>query len=145
MAEPQGHTLLTQALGVMNQALEAHRDEALWREIIARTTGPEEQTFVVAVHDEMQVLECCLVGVHEGRFRMVARVGVEADAQWRVSVDHLRRIAAHSSEFIDDPEKLDLTWLLSLLSERAPQPKAWRLLPERPRRSTRRSRRHLVQ
>jgi hypothetical protein len=145
MAEPQGHTLLTQAFGVMNQALEAHPDEALWGEIVARTTGAEEQTFVVAVHDGMQTLECYLVGVHEGRFRMVGRVGVQADAQWRVSVDHLRKIAAQSREFVDDPEKLDLAWLPRLLSERTPQPKAWRLRPDRPRRSTRRSRRHLAQ
>jgi hypothetical protein len=39
MAEPSGHTLFTEALGVMNRAIDAHRDTAPWREIVAKTSG----------------------------------------------------------------------------------------------------------
>lgn len=116
MPEPRGHTLLTELLRVANRAIEAHRDEAPWREIIARTSRRESPTFGVAIfEDEPEVpVERCAVRLHEGRFERV-RDEAERPIDWRVSVPFLRDVAAHPDRYIRDPRELELAWVAERL------------------------------
>jgi hypothetical protein len=118
MPEPSGHTLLTDALAVIRRALEAHREEAPWREIVARTSGRRgPRTFAVAVSegDPARVIDSYVVRVHEGRFEVVEQGRGAPVIDWNVAVEHLRRIVADPDRYIAGPEQLDLGWLVSRL------------------------------
>jgi len=118
MPEPSGHTLLTDALAVIRRALEAHREEAPWREIVARTSGRRgPRTFAVAVTegDPARVIDFYVVRVHEGRFEVVEQGRGAPVIDWNVAVEHLRRIVADPDRYIAGPEQLDLGWLVSRL------------------------------
>ena len=118
MPEPSGHTLLTDALAVIRRALEAHREEAPWREIVARTSGRRgPRTFAVAVTegDPARVIDSYVVRVHEGRFEVVEQGRGAPVIDWNVAVEHLRRIVADPDRYIAGPEQLDLGWLVSRL------------------------------
>lgn len=118
MPEPSGHTLLTDALAVIRRALEGHREEAPWREIVARTSGRRgPRTFAVAVTegDPARVIDSYVVRVHEGRFEVVEQGRGAPVIDWNVAVEHLRRIVADPDRYIAGPEQLDLGWLVSRL------------------------------
>jgi hypothetical protein len=131
MAEPSGHTLLTEALRVINRAIEAHKEASPWREIVARTSATEPaRTFGVAIceGDPRRTVDRYSICAHEGRFQVVEHGRLEP-ADWEVSVDQLERIVAHPDRFIDAPELLGLDWLEDRLSIRpkAKSPSAWRI------------------
>jgi hypothetical protein len=133
MPEPSGHTLLTDALRVIGQAIEAHADVSPWREIVARTSARERRrkTFAVAIYegDPEHVVDHYVIRVHEGRFEAVERGRSEPAVDWRVSVDSLRHIVAEPDRYLDAPEKLDLGWLQTRLGigrARSPSP-TWRI------------------
>jgi hypothetical protein len=132
MAEPSGHTLFTQALGVINRAIEAHEDASPWREIVARTSAAEPaRTFGVAIceGDPRRVVDRYSIRAHEGRFEVVEHGRLEPAIDWEVSVDHLERIVAHPDRFIDAPEQLGLGWLEDRLAIRrgAKRRSGWRI------------------
>lgn len=128
MAEPSGHPLFTEGLRVINRAIEAHKDASPWREIIASTSGRRgPRVFSVAIHegDPEHVVDRYTVRVHEGRFEVVEQGQLDGSADWRVSVDHLRRLVVQSDDYVEAPAKLDLGWLEQRLGIGA-QPKRWR-------------------
>ncbi|HXK22773.1 MAG TPA: hypothetical protein VMS55_08885 [Myxococcota bacterium] len=132
MAEPTGHTLLTQVLQVINRAIDAHRETAPWREIVARTSGPAGPTlFAVAIYegDPERIVDHYTVRAHEGRFEMVEHGRSEPATDWRVSVETLRGIAAKPDRYVSDPGRLPLDWLESRLGIRAAPKRgaSWRL------------------
>ena len=132
MAEPSGHPLFTEALRVINQAIEAHKDASPWREIVARTSGRRgPKVFSVAIHegDPEQVVDRYTVRVHEGRFQVVEQGRVETASDWRVSIDHLRRLVVHPDAYVEAPTKLDLGWIEQRLGigPQMKQPRAWRI------------------
>jgi hypothetical protein len=131
MAEPRGHTLLTDTLRVINRAIEAHRDAAPWREIVARTSGGDgPMLFAVEIHegDPERTVDHYTVRVHEGRFEVVEHGRSEAAIDWSVSVEDLRRIVSDQDRYLDDPGRLPLAWLEPRLGIRArPKRAAWRL------------------
>ncbi|HBZ69172.1 MAG TPA: hypothetical protein DEP35_05250 [Deltaproteobacteria bacterium] len=132
MAEPSGHPLFTEALRVINQAIEAHRDASPWREIVASTSGRRgPKVFSVAIHegDPPRVVDRYAVRMHEGRFEVVEQGRLEAAPDWQVSVDHLRHLVVKPGEYMEAPAKLDLGWLEQRLGI-GPQPKrrrGWRI------------------
>lgn len=116
MAEPRGHTLLTDMLRVANRAIEAHASEPPWRELAERTAERASPSFGVAMfEDDPDVaVDQCAVRVHEGRLEVVSRGPVPA-VDWRVSVDFLRNVARSPDDYVADPRKLELGWLLRRL------------------------------
>ena len=131
MGRPSGHTLFTDALRVLGDALEAHQDEPRWRELVARTSGlPAPLTFGVEIYepDPEHVVDHYLIRAHEGRFEVVEQ-GHREVPDWRVSADELRRIVAERDACIAAPERLDLHWL-ELRLGLAPRPaheSEWRM------------------
>jgi hypothetical protein len=139
MAEPSGHTLLSQALRTVNRAIQANRDAPPWREIVARTSAPTQLSFGVAIYegDPEHVVDRYSIRAHEGRFEVVEHGRFEPAADWRVSVDHLRSLVARPERFVEAPEKLDLGWLEERLAirRRKKRPAGWRIgRARRPRR-----------
>jgi hypothetical protein len=132
MAEPTGHTLLTQALGVINRAIVAHRDTSPWREMVAKTSGPREPTLLSVVITEGEperIVDHYTLRVHEGRLEMVEHGRSEAAVDWRVSVAALRSMVAKPDRYLSDPTRLPLDWLASRLGV-GPTPKraaSWRI------------------
>lgn len=112
MPEPRGHTLLTDVLRVANRAIEAHKAEPPWSEIVSRITHRETPVFGVAVYeDESEApVDRYAVRLHEGRFELVPG-GEEPPIDWRVSVPFLRHVASHPDRYVDDPRRLELDWL----------------------------------
>jgi len=131
VAEPSGHTLLTEALRVINRAIEAHKDASPWREIVARTKATEPAcTFGVAIceGDPRRIVDRYSIRAHEGRFRVLEHGRLEP-TDWEVSVAQLERIVAHPDRFVGAPEQLGLDWLEDRLSIRpeVKRPSAWRI------------------
>jgi hypothetical protein len=131
MAEPSGHTLLTRALAVMRQAIEAHRDTSPWREIVAATSGPKSPTFAVALceGDPERIVDRYVIRAHEGRFEVLEHGTTDPEVDWRVTVDHLRDVVADPDRYVAAPERLGLGWLVERLGiGRPPQPApTWRI------------------
>ena len=132
MAEPSGHTLLTDALRVISQTIDAHRDTSPCQEIVARTSGLHGPTLLaVGIYegDPERIVDRYAVEAHEGRFQVVEHGRSEPAIDWRVSVEDLRRIVAEPDRYLEDPGRLPLAWLEARLGIRA-RPKravAWRL------------------
>jgi hypothetical protein len=113
MPEFEGHTLLTETLRVFNQALARHADEQPFREILTRVEKLGRLRLGVAVYEGDAPVPVDHYGVemHEGKFHVVSRGQRELSIDWRVSVDYLRRVTAHPSEYIEEPARLELGWL----------------------------------
>ena len=132
MAEPSGRTLLTETLGVINRAIDAHRRISPWREIVARTSGQDgPKRFAVEVRegDPARIVDHYAIRVHEGRFEVIEHGVSEPAIDWSVSVDALRSIVARPDRYVSDPGRLPLDWLASRLGIRADPKRAvsWRL------------------
>jgi hypothetical protein len=122
MAEPSGRTLLTDTLGVINRAIETHRDTSPSREIVAKTSGPHgPKLFAVAIceGDPEQIVDRYAIRAHEGRFEMVEHGRSAPAIDWRVSVETLRGIVEKPDRYLNDPSKLPLDWLELRLGIRA--------------------------
>lgn len=133
MAEPSGHTLLTEALRVINRAIEAHEEASPWREIVAGTRASVSEparTFGVAIceGDPRRIVDRYAIRAHDGRFQVVEHGRLEP-VDWEVSVDQLERIVAHPDRFVAAPELLGLDWLEDRLAIRpqAKQASGWRV------------------
>lgn len=120
MAEPRGHTLLTDMLRVANRAIEVHRDEPPWREIAERTVDRESPAFGVAIFedDPNAPVDQYAIRVHAGRLEVISGGYVPA-VDWRVSVDFLRDVASHPDGYVADPRALELGWLARRLGIRS--------------------------
>lgn len=117
--EKQTDVLFTQALNVMNQALNNHRDETPYRQILgAAQRLLDERTFAVGVYktDPGKPFDYYTVRYHENRIELVEHgKNKDADLDWKVSREYLERVAANPERYIDHPEKLDFDWLQSRL------------------------------
>jgi hypothetical protein len=132
MAEPRGHTLLTETLRVINRAIDAHRNTSPWREVVARTSGRNgPRLFAVEIRegDPARVIDHYTIRAHEGRFEMVEHGAREAAIDWRVSVEALRSIVAKPDRYLSHPGRLPLDWLQVRLGIRARPKRAasWRI------------------
>lgn len=130
MSEPSGHTLLSEALRVINRAIEAHASTSPWRELVARTREPEETPpFGVVIYEGApdNVVDRYAIRAHDGRFEVTEHGRLVPD-DWHVSVDQLRRIAEEPDRFIEAPEELGLDWLAERLglAPARKKPAGWR-------------------
>lgn len=103
-------TLFDEAIERISAALEAHRDEPGWREVVERTRGNRgSATYVVTIHGPAAgARESYLIRVCGGRFEIVSRVVREAAPDWRVSSDELRRLCERDAP---RAEGFPLAWL----------------------------------
>jgi hypothetical protein len=113
------NALFAQALHVMNRALDRHREDFPYKQILE---GFEKffdgKTFVAALYksDASSPYAHFTVRFEEGRFDLVSEgKRGEADLRWSVSRDYLQRIVEDPKPFVEHPEKLDWEWIKSRL------------------------------
>jgi hypothetical protein len=113
MPQFEGHTLLTETLRVINQALARHANEHPYGEMVARAAELGGLRLGVAVYegDAPVPVDYYAIEIRDGKLRVVSHGQLEIPVHWRVSVDHLRRVTAHAGEYVEHPAKLDLDWL----------------------------------
>ena len=115
MHEYEGHTLFTETLQVMSEALTAHKDASPpYREILARSERIlEGQDLGVAVYEKTPdaPVDHYTIRIDGAKFHVVAHGKREPAVVWSVSVDYLRRVAGNPQVYLDVPARLDLAWL----------------------------------
>ena len=114
LREYEGHTLFTETLRVMSEALTAHKDASPYREILARAEQIlEGQDLGVAVYEKTPEVpvDHYTIRLHGAKFHVVGHGKREPGILWSVPVDYLRRVAGNPQAFIDVPARLDLGWL----------------------------------
>jgi hypothetical protein len=116
----EGHTLLTETLRVLNQALAQHADEHPYCEILDRVERLGSLRLGVAIHegDESAPIDYYAIEIRDGKFQVVSHGQREPAIDWRVSVAYLRRVTAHPSLHVDQPARLELDWLVRRLGIR---------------------------
>lgn len=111
-------SLFTRYLNVVNAAVEAHRDETPYRQMIQAAEKLAGDTrFGVEVYedDPDAPFDAFTVKHSEGRLELLAHGKQDADLDWKVSREHLEEVVEHPQRYIDQPARLDLDWLKSRL------------------------------
>jgi hypothetical protein len=112
--EYEGHTLFTEALRVMSEALTAHKDASPYREMLARAgriLGGQDLWVAIYEKSPGAPVDHYTIRMDGAKFHVVAHGKQEPAADWTVSVDYLRRVAGNPQAYIDVPARLDLGWL----------------------------------
>lgn len=113
------NALLTQALHVMNHALDRRRDDFPYQQILAGFEKVFGSTgFVAAIYksDASHPHAHFTVRFADGRFDRISE-GKRGDANvtWSVSRGYLEKVVGDPEPFIENPEKLDWEWIKSRL------------------------------
>jgi hypothetical protein len=121
MAAPTSYFRFVQALNILNAALEARRDMPAWRRFLSdceRELAGVNLGVAIYDRDPDQPYDFYTIRLHQGVFVIVSR-GVNPDEiAWRVSRASLDDLVIRPSEYIDDPSRLDVTWLRRRLRRR---------------------------
>jgi hypothetical protein len=114
MAEPRGHTLLTETLLLLNKVLKRHGDVSPYREILTRLKQkPGGVELGVAIREGKlhAPVDSYIIRIRDGKFEVVSRGEQLPVADWTGSVDFLRRVTGQQDFYLNHPEELDLGWL----------------------------------
>ncbi|MDB2414208.1 hypothetical protein N9W34_00375 [Rickettsiales bacterium] len=101
-------------LAICNKAIERHKDEFPYKEILSVTeTMMGNRPIDLAIYDEKPK------GAFSLKFKnnKLVQDGKPADVKkaWRVNLGYIEQVVKHPEEYIAHPEKLDLEWLKSRL------------------------------
>lgn len=116
------YELFMGALNVINDAMEKYRDTAIIKDILSlvddQTAG---RKFGVAVYKDEpdNPFDYFTVRLHNKKLELVSRGKDAPDIDWKVSMEYLQDINENSGDYIDNPLKLDIEWLLSRLRDAA--------------------------
>lgn len=109
-------TLVTEYLNVANAAIDAHRDETPYKQILSLTDKlADDHRFGIEVYRRGAD------GPHDyytaewnnGGLRYVSHGKEAPDVDFRVSEEHMQRVVDDAEEYIAHPAKIDLDWLKS--------------------------------
>lgn len=120
MAEQNAYTLFMNGLDVINRSLEANRDKGIWEKLIgAFDKYIEGHHSAVAVYDEDPSAPFAYFTIRylNGRFELVEQGKGEHSTEWRVSRKYLQSLKENPRKYIDNPARLDLDWLKSILPD----------------------------
>jgi hypothetical protein len=121
MAAPSSYFRFVQALNILNAALEARRDMPAWRNFLndcERELSGVNLGVAVYDADPEQPYDFYTIRLNQGVFVIVSR-GVNTDEiAWRVSRSALEDLVSRPGVYIDDPSRLDLSWLRRRLRRR---------------------------
>jgi hypothetical protein len=116
------YTLFTDALDVMNQALEKHRDSGFMKGLVAAADKfLDGHKAGVEIYDEDpgKPFDYFTIRYLNDKFEILSRGKSEHDTEWKVSRDYLQAIVDDPQKYIDHPSKLDLDWLKHRLPDAA--------------------------
>lgn len=116
----EDRTRVVQALNVMNSAIDAHRDDFPYKQILElseKLLGDETIGMAVYADDASAPFDHYTVRFADGRFELLGQ-GKKGEPRitWKVSRDYLGDVVRDADTYIAHPEKLDLDWLKSRLS-----------------------------
>lgn len=108
--------LFTRALNVINTALEKHRDEVPYSQLLAaseKVLGDSKVGVAVYESDPSTPFDYYTIRFRDGAFEMVSHGKQEPDLGWKVSRSYLESVAENPDEYVEHPAKLDWDWLKS--------------------------------
>jgi hypothetical protein len=108
-----------EALNVMNKALEAHRDEIPYKQLIQAADKLADGTrFGVAVYkdDPDTPHDYYTTTWDNGQLALVEHGKQDPDITWKVSDEYIDKVADNPREYIEHPAKLDWDWLKTRLN-----------------------------
>jgi hypothetical protein len=117
-ATTEGDSLMRRYLDVVNRALEAHRDEFPFEQIIeAGEKLAEDSEIGVSVYktDPGNPHDSYTIAFSDERFELVAHGQENPDIGWKVKEEYLEKVVDHPQRYIENPAKLDFDWLWSRL------------------------------
>ena len=114
MAVPTSYFRFVQALNILNAALEARRDMPAWRGFLSdceRELAGVNLGVAIYDQDPERPYDFYTIRLNEGVFVIVSRGVNSNEIAWRVSRSSLDDLVSRPAQYIDDPSRLDLTWL----------------------------------
>jgi hypothetical protein len=118
MPEGDAITLFTNALNVINTALEKHAQDTPYRQMLeASSKVLADRDLGVAIYEDDPDAPFDFVTVRfaNGRFEIVSHGKRDPEVSWKVSRDYLRSVVDDADRFVEQPWKLDWEWLKSRL------------------------------
>lgn len=106
--------LFNQYLEICNQAIEHHKDEFPYKELLKMGGAIlTDRPIDLAIYDDQP----------KGAFTLhlinnkLANGGQPTDVKkaWRMNLSYLKQVVEHPQEYIEHPEQLDIDWLKSRL------------------------------
>lgn len=107
-------TLFKQYLTICNEAIDKHKDEFPYKEILnLGNTLMGDRSIDLAIYDDRPK------GAFSLKFKnqKLANDNYPSDVEkaWRVNLSYLKHVVEYPEKYIEHPEKLDLDWLKSRL------------------------------
>lgn len=110
--------LFTDAVNVMNQAIQQNRDRFPYKQILAATEGiaGDYKSGVAVYSDDPDTPhDYYTLGFSGGQIEILSHGKDEPAITWKVSRSYLKKVTENPEEYKKHPAKLDWDWLLSRL------------------------------
>lgn len=109
-------TLFLEYLNTLNQALEAHRNETPYKQIIDasdRVFGDEKLGVAVYKTDPSSPHDFYTVKITDGRIAFVSHGKDAPEYSWKTKESFMKDVVENKQHYIDNPQKLNWDWLKS--------------------------------
>lgn len=110
------NTLFSQYLTVCNAALDKHKDDIPYKQLIrAGEKLLEDRKLGIAVYKDepSKPFDYFTVRFDRGAFHLVGHGKKEPDLAWKAKRSYLERVVDNQAEYIEHPAKLDFHWFRS--------------------------------
>ncbi len=106
--------LLVSAISVWNRAIDAHRGTPPYQRILAGLHClPTDRYAGIEVYEDDPLRPSARFAVRfrKGMIEPVAAEPLAEDVCWRVGVDYLERVVADADAYVQNPDRLDWSWV----------------------------------
>lgn len=113
-----GPALFTQALNVINAALDANRERTPYKQLIdasERLIGGRRLGVAVYAEGAAEPHDYFTIRYSNGAFELLEHGKSGPEIDWKVSREYLQRVAENPKEYTENPALLDWDWLKSRL------------------------------
>ncbi len=110
--------LFTDAVNVMNEAIQQNRDRFPYKQIISATQGVADgmrSGIAVYSDDPDTPHDYYTLGFSDSQIEILSHGKDEPTVTWKVSRAYLKKVTENPEEYKKHPAKLDWDWLLSRL------------------------------
>lgn len=115
-AAKDGAPLFTQALNVLNAALDHNRERTPYKQILdasERLIGGRRLGVALYADDASEPYDYFTIRFGKGAFELLEHGKRDPEIAWKVSRSYLQRVAERPREYIENPALLDWDWLRS--------------------------------
>lgn len=102
------------ALRTLQRVFERHGDRPPYRELLRRFRGPHPTRFGVAICEPERPtpIDHYEIALERGKLSIVSHGIQPPVTHWVVSTEELRRLAEDPDGFLQDPDRVDLNWMI---------------------------------